>query len=208
MAQTLPNDVLLDIFSCHRQAVYGPWKWHRLAQVCRRWRSVVFAYPRYLDLRIVLTYNKSIRNAPKFWPVLPVIIWYPHPPTASHPILTSSDQDNISDILKDPARICEIDLDITRKQLANYASLENPFPALDHRLRSQDSFPHPIVLPIYFLNHPAPQLRVLHLKRTILPMLPRLLSSKNLVSLRLEKMAYLPAAEDLTMALSTATQLK
>jgi hypothetical protein len=215
-AQTLPDDVLLEIFHCHRQAVieYGQWKWHRLTQVCRRWRSIIFAYPRHLDLRIVSTYNKSIRNAPKLWPDLPVIIWYPYPPAPFHPTLNSSDEDNIFEIFKNPARICEIDLDISRTQLAKYASLlEEPFPALDHlRLRSQDGvlrgFLDPIVLPIYFLNHSAPQLRVLRLKGTTIPTLPRLLSSNNLVSLGLEEMTHFPAAEDLTMALSTATQLK
>ena len=219
-AQTLPEDVLLEIFHCHRQAAieYGPWKWHRLAQVCQRWRSVVFAYPRHLNLRIVLTYAKSIRSAPKLWPVLPVIIWYPHPQTASHPIrvLTSSDEDNISDMLKNPARICEIDLDITRTLLEKYASLlEESLPALDHlRLRSHDIFVETMCLSINFLNHSAPQLRVLHLKGITIPMsrLSRLLSSsKNLVSLQLEDIILsgsLPAAVDLVIGLSTATQLK
>jgi len=182
--------------------------------VCRRWRSVVFAYPRHLDLRIVLTYNKPIRNVPIFWPVLPVIIWYPHPRTASHPIgplLIPSDEDNISDILKNPARICEIDLDITPTLLAKFASsLKESFPALDHlRLRSLNSMY--TILPDDFLDGSAPQLSVLHLKRIAIPILPWFLaSSKNLVSLRLEEITldgYF-TAEDLAIGLSSATQLK
>jgi hypothetical protein len=214
-AQTLPDDVLLGIFNCHRQASIedGPWKWHRLAQVCRRWRSVVFAYPRHLDLRIVSTYDKPIRNAPKFWPVLPVIIWYPHLRTAaSHMILTPSDEDNISDILKNPARICEMDLVITRPLLAKLASsLRESFPALDHlRLRSQDSM-YTIILPDEFLDGSAPRLRILHLKGIAIPMLPRILSSsKNLISLRLEdiKLDGYFTAEDIAIGHFGATQLK
>jgi hypothetical protein len=175
--------------------------------VCRRWRSVVFAYPRHLDLHIVSRYNKRVRNAPKFWPVLPVIIWYPYHPTF-HPILTS-DEDNIFDILKNPARICEINLYLTRPLFAKFAlSLKKLFPALNHlRLRSQDT----IALPIDFLGGSAPRLRVLHLTGLGIPMLPWFLSlSKNLVSLRLEDInrgRYFPV-EDLAMGLSTATRLE
>jgi hypothetical protein len=175
--------------------------------VCRRWRSVVFAYPRHLDLHIVSRYNKRVRNAPKFWPVLPVIIWYPYHPTF-HPILTS-DEDNIFDILKNPARICEINLYLTRPLFAKFAlSLKKLFPALNHlRLRSQDT----IALPIDFLGGSAPRLRVLHLTGLGIPMLPWFLSlSKNLVSLRLEDInrgRYFPV-EDLAIGLSTATRLE
>jgi hypothetical protein len=212
--QTFPDDVLLEIFHCHRQAAieYGPWKWHRLAQVCRRWRFVVFACPIHLDLRIVSTYDKPLQNAPKFWPVLPVIIWYPYPPTAFQPILNSSDEDNISDILKNPARVCEIDLDLARPLLAKFASsLEESFPALDHlRLRSHGTM-GTIVLPDNFLDGSAPPLCVLHLKGTAVIILPRiLLSSKNLISLRVEDITrdgYF-TAEDLVIGLSTATRLK
>jgi len=175
--------------------------------VCRRWRSVVFAYPQHLDLRIVLTYNKAIRNAPEFWPVLPVILWYPRPKRVSHPILTPSDEDNISDILKNPARICEIDLYVSSSFLAKFASSldeSESFPALDHlRLQSQDS--------IFLNDFSAPRLCVLHLKGVAVPRLPRLLSSsKNLISLRLEDIRHdgYFMAEDLVIGLSAVAQLK
>ena len=203
--------MLLEIFYCHRQAAvkYGRWKWHRLAQVCQRWRSVVFSYPRHLNLRIVSTYNKPLQNAPNFWPVLPVIIWYPYFLSGFHPILKSSDEDNISDILKNPARVCEIDLDILLAQplLGRLASsLEGSFPALEH-LRLQSL---PSDLPNEFLGGSAPRLCVLHLKDTAVPALPRILSSsKNLISLRVEdaREEYF-TAEDLAIGLSTATRLK
>ncbi|KAF8262891.1 hypothetical protein EI94DRAFT_641229 [Lactarius quietus] len=210
-AQTLPDDVLLEIFDHHRQAAieYGPWKWHTLAQVCRRWRFVVFSYPRRLELRILLTYNKPIRKLPKSWAALPIIICYPQ--ASFDPFITPRDENHISNLLKNPARICELDLDITRPLLEKCASfLEEPFPALDYlRLRSQGTM-DTIVLPSNFLNGSAPRLRVLHLKDIAIPMLPGLLSSsKNLVSLCVEDITrdgYF-TAKDLAIGLSAATQL-
>ena len=157
-----------------------------------------------------------MRTVPKFWPALPVIIWYPPLRTASNTILTTSDEDNISDILKNPARIREIDLDITPPLLEKIAlSLKQPFPALGHiRLRSQgEAREEPIILPNNFLGGFAPGLCVLHLKGVASPMLPLLLfSCRNLVSLLLEDVkvsgfGYF-TVEDLAIGLSTATQLK
>jgi hypothetical protein len=68
---TLPDDVLLHIFLIDGQEYHDEsqasivvledydrvkrlrWTWHRLVHVCRRWRSIVFASPNYLDLRLV-----------------------------------------------------------------------------------------------------------------------------------------------------------
>ncbi|KAI9451453.1 hypothetical protein BJY52DRAFT_1352072 [Lactarius psammicola] len=211
IAQTLPDDVLLKIFDYHRLASLrsGPWKWHRLAQVCRRWRFVIFAYPHRLDLRIVSTYNKPIWEAPDFWPALPIIIWYPQ--SALHGSLSAGDEDSISDILKNPAHICEMHIDLTRSLFEKCTSLiEESRKYLQLRtlnIRTTER----LVLPGDFLGGSIPQLRVIHLDDTAFPTLPRLLSySKNLVSLRLEKIpseGYF-AAEDLAIGLSAATQLE
>jgi hypothetical protein len=211
-AQTLPDDVLLEIFGYHRLASLrsSTWRWHRLAQVCRKWRFVVFAYPRRLDLRIVVTYDKStrIRKIPNFWPTLPIIMWYPQ--SELHPFLSPKDEDNICDLLKNPARICEMHMDVTRSLLRKCAPLlSESFPALEHlRLKSHDLI---MVFPDNFLDCSAPRLRVLHLDNTAFSNLPRLLSSsKNIVSLRLENISrqgfFMP--EDLAIGLSTATQLE
>ena len=189
---------------------YGPWKWHRLAQVCSIWRYVIFEYPRRLDLRIVLTYGKTIRKTPKFWPDLLITLWYPrrtfYPPR---------DENNILNNLKNPARIGGIDLDITRPLLGKCAaSLEESFPVLDTlRLRSQGTINamDTIVLPDNFLDGSAPRLRVLHLKGIAIPMLRQLLaSSQHIISLRVEDITrdgYF-TAEDLAIGLSGATRLQ
>ncbi|KAH8999888.1 hypothetical protein EDB86DRAFT_3075577 [Lactarius hatsudake] len=211
--QTLPDDVLLEIFGNYRLASpkSSPWKWHRLAQVCRRWRFVVFAYPRLLDLRIVSTYNKPIWEAPNFWPTLPVVIWYPR--SKLHLSLLAEDEDSVSDILTNPAGICDMHIEFSRSLLEKCTSFklrEEPQKYLQLRtlhIRTTESS----VLPDEFLGASTPQLRVIHLDGTALPTLPRLLSSsKSLVSLRLENIPpegyFTP--EDLAIGLSTTTQLE
>ncbi|KAH9968522.1 hypothetical protein BGW80DRAFT_1337992, partial [Lactifluus volemus] len=38
----------------------GPWKWHRLVHVCRRWRHIIFDSPRSLDLQLFCTYGTPV----------------------------------------------------------------------------------------------------------------------------------------------------
>ena len=154
------------------------------------------------------TKRYSIRKTPNFWPVdLPIILWY-------RSQLSAKDEKDIFQILKNPARICEIDIDMTSVLLEKCASLlEESFPALEClRLGSEGpANGEALVLPDYFLDSSAPRLRVVRLQNTIFPSLPRLLStSPNLVSLRLEN---IPArgiftAQELAIGLSPATQLE
>ncbi|KAN0136230.1 hypothetical protein V8E53_006090 [Lactarius tabidus] len=213
IAQTLPDDVLLEIFKYHRLAslTSAPWKWYKLAQVCRRWRFVVFAYPRLLDLRIVSTNNNPIREIPDFWPaVLPLIMRYRSP--------SAEDEDNIYDMLKNPARICEMDIDITCSLLEKCAPLfEQSFPALEYLrlgLESRETVlggRQALVFPDNFLGSSTLQLRVVRLQDTVFPTFPRLLSaSENLVSLQLINIpaSGILTAQDLALGLSSATQLE
>ena len=215
-AQTLPDDILLEIFKYHRLTFLrsGPWKWYRLAQVCRRWRFVIFTYPRLLHLCIFVSTNTNpIREIPDFWPVdLPVILWY-------RSLLSVEDEENIFDMLKNPGRICEMDIDMTCFLLEKCASLlEESFPALEYlRLGSQRTascsrgLRGALLFPDNFLVNSAPRLRVVHLQNTVFPTLLRLLStSKRLVSLQLE---HIPAeriftAQDLAVGLSATPQLE
>jgi hypothetical protein len=47
--------------------------WHRLVHVCRRWRSVVFASPNFLDLRLVCDPRTRVELT-GIWPPLPITI--------------------------------------------------------------------------------------------------------------------------------------
>jgi len=57
----LPDEVLLGIFAFYLCEDGDEEVWQKLVQVCRRWRFIVFASPRRLDLRIVRTYLKRTR---------------------------------------------------------------------------------------------------------------------------------------------------
>ena len=208
--QTLPDNVLLEIFKYHRLASLrsGPWKWYRLAQVCRRWRFIVYTHPRLLDLPIILTNTSPIWETPDFLPAdIPVILWY-------RDSLSDKDADDIFNTLKNPAGICEIDIDMTRFLLEKCASLlEESFPALEYlRLGSQDSTRwEPLVISDNFMGNSAPRLRVICLQNTHFPMLPRLLStSQNLVSLQLEHIPgkHIFTTQELAVGLSSTPQLK
>ena len=63
-----------------RRSYGGPkeweWEWHKLAHVCRKWRTVVFASQRRLDLRLLCTPKTSIQQTLDLWPAFPIIVMY------------------------------------------------------------------------------------------------------------------------------------
>jgi hypothetical protein len=87
----LPDDVLLHIFLHDGLGYYESpgisligledddrvgrlsWRWHRLVHVCSRWRSIVFASPNFLDLRLVCGPGTPMQLT-GIWPPLPIII--------------------------------------------------------------------------------------------------------------------------------------
>jgi hypothetical protein len=79
----LPDDVLLEIFDSYLDDkdpndIYSADQWHTLVHMCQRWRSVVFASPRRLDLRLLCTGHRSVRSMLDIWPTLPIQIEYRH----------------------------------------------------------------------------------------------------------------------------------
>lgn len=186
----LPDDILLEIFDHHRfaaqeYALFGPWEWHRLAHVCQGWRSVIFASPRRLNLRLVYTYKKPVRKDVECWPSLPISIWYPRL-VLYHP-LSPADEANVISALEFPDRICEINLTLTRPLLEKLTPLmQEPFPALKFLQLGSRDLMESLVLPSGFLGGFTPQLRHIDLDGTPFPTLPLLLSSAaDLDSLRL-----------------------
>ena len=64
-------------------AAYGPHgfydiesleTWRTLIHVCRKWRNLVFASPRRLNLRLVCTRRKPVRDMLDIWPTFPIVI--------------------------------------------------------------------------------------------------------------------------------------
>src|SRR5712691_10032113 len=76
----LPNDVLLEIFDFYKDDRANrkdfTWRWIILIQVCRRWRHLIFEYPRRLDLQLACTPTTPTRGLLDFWPHFPIIVCY------------------------------------------------------------------------------------------------------------------------------------
>jgi len=68
----LPDNVLLEIFDLYlylmqffvpsRPSPQLPDLWHTLVHVCRRWRCVVTASPRRLNLRLLCTEKRPVKR--------------------------------------------------------------------------------------------------------------------------------------------------
>ncbi|KAH8978776.1 hypothetical protein EDB92DRAFT_1956025 [Lactarius akahatsu] len=222
---TLPDEILLEIFDCFRLAAatvssagptWSPWEWHRFVHVCRRWRFLVFASSHRLDLRLVYTFKRPARVRKKAldgWPTLPIAIWYPRPSVVRGRSEYLEDVNNTSFALRHPDRIREINLFLTKTLMSKSSALFlTSFPALEYlRLESENTMKaSTAVLPLGFLGS-TPRLRDIHLKQVPFSALPLLLlSTRNLVSLRLDDISsrgyFTPEA--LSISLSVTTQLK
>jgi F-box-like len=180
----LPDDVLLEIFDyyCPAQNYLILDAWHTLVHVCKRWRSIVFASPHRLQLRLLCTSKTPVQNALDIWPELLIVI--SDRPQMSKP----NDTNNIIAALKQHNRVVEISIDdIPNLLLTRMGAMEmeNPFSALTslHLLSTQMNAP---ALPDSFLGGSTPRLEKLSLEGVPFPALPNLLlSTHDLVELRL-----------------------
>jgi len=71
---TLPDDALLEIFSIYVGETEWEEAWIPLAHVCQRWRHVVLASPRRLNLRLICTRYRHVMEMLDAWPALPISI--------------------------------------------------------------------------------------------------------------------------------------
>ena len=76
---TLPDEVVVEIFDFYiivnDRGSYTPLNtWHVLVHVCRRWRYLVFASPRRLNLRLAYHGHRPISEVLDAWPVLPITL--------------------------------------------------------------------------------------------------------------------------------------
>ncbi|KAI9436882.1 hypothetical protein H4582DRAFT_364641, partial [Lactarius indigo] len=192
----LPDDVLLEIFYLCRmnesgRLIYLTWKWHRLAQVCRRWRYIIFASPRHLDLKLLFTYGKPVWENLGYDSAFPIDIDYGS--TCIHNVdrcPTPDDVQNITAAFAEPGRVRHINLNVTHllSVLLAMIAVNEPFPVLEHLvLSSAESSVPAVKLPDGFLGGSAPSLQLFRSSGIPFPGLPRLLSStNNLVYLRLD----------------------
>jgi hypothetical protein len=208
---TLPDVVLLEIFDfyrkCHDYLLRAVWKWPLLARVCQRWRQVVFASPRRLNLRILCTHGTPVRDL-GIWPAFPIVMDYYY---YSKSGLMSNDEDDVVTVLEQLDRICDLRLSVTGSQLEKIAmAMQEPFPVLSRlHIFSRDG--DGLVLPAEFLGGSAPRLQEITLSGIPHPSLPTLLlSATDLVTLSLRNIpptGYV-SPEAMVACLAMLTRLK
>lgn len=184
---TLPDDILLEIFDHYRLVCAGDWPrlqgWYKLAHMCRRWRRLVFASSLRLNLQLRCTFRMRVIDMINYSPPFPLVLDY-------GPRLlktwTPEDEDGLLFALLHLSRANEIMLSAPQSTLAEMtAAMIEAAPRLEYlTLHSQCA---EFVLPKSFLDGDAPQLRHLILSgvslATLHPLLP---SATSLVSLVLE----------------------
>ena len=186
MIGILSDNILLEIFDRYRkrddqynQSPFRVWKWQSLVHVCRRWRQIILASPRRLDLQLLCTYWTPFRKIIDIWPTIPFVILYGR-------FIGPNDEENIIAALEHPDRVSRINLSVSGSQSGMFTALmQEPFPFLTH-LSITSEFGSVSVLPDGFLGGSAQPLQQLTLRNVLYPALPMLLSSaSNLVNLSL-----------------------
>jgi hypothetical protein len=203
----LHDDVLLAIFDffCaegYQRGKKGIEAWQSLVHVCRRWRRVVFGSPRHLNLQLVCTGKKPVKDTLDVWPALPLYIQ----------CNDDDGVDNVIAVLEHSDRVRLIDIShVQRPYLENLsAAMQKSFPELTSLVLWERPY-RTTVLPDSFLGQSAPRLQILELYRIPFPGLPKLLlSSTHLVTLVLwgiPPSGYI-SPEAIATALSTLTRLE
>lgn len=210
---SLPNNILLEIFSFYRQTSKelgdSPWKWKTLVHVCQRWRHIVYASPRRLDLWLLCKHGTPVRRILDCWPSLPIVIKYWASLEFRPPSL--EDEEDVLAALGHPNRVRGVQIAITSSLWEKVASqMHVPFPELTSLSLWSDTRTVP-VLPNTFLGGSAPCLKHLSLIGIPFPDLPKLLlSTSDLSSLQLLEVpdaGYIPP-DVMTSRLSALTDLR
>ena len=184
MTDMLPDDILLEIFYFYVDENKQIEAWYMLVHVCQRWRSVVLAFPRRLNLRLLCKHTtREVMEMLDIWPALPVVIQAHFFPTEQR----VDGVENVIDAMKHRGRVCEIVLRGVPSSLLESerfaAVTQAPFPALTHLDLQSDADSAP-ALPNSFLDGSAPHLHTLRFRFILFPALGKLLlSACNLVEL-------------------------
>ena len=184
--------------------------WRNLIHVCRRWRNLVFASPRRLNLRLVCTRIKPVKDMLDIWPTFPIVI---DDQELGRPRRSRMERvGNTIAALEHRDRVCQIILENIPLSLFPILAevMQESFPMLT-RLQLDSEDDSPVLDPESFLGGSAPRLRSLTLQRMSFPALPTLLlTTRDLVELRLWSIPYsgffLPNA--MVACLSSLTKLE
>jgi hypothetical protein len=208
----LTDDIFLEIFAF---CIPNPYEfprphmrvWRRLVHVCRRWRQIICASPRTLDLRLYCSdpewaesSRTSFRKNLSLWPECFLILNCCIP----------RDEDNVIAALEHPDRVREFFLYMNSNVEGEgvLRAMQVPFPVLTYLGISGST---PKALPDGFLGGSAPCLRHLRLETVSFPALPTLLlSARGLLSLEI---SYIPqtgyiSPEAMVGSLAVLTRLR
>ena len=199
----VPDEILLEIFDFYMNQALDEDAWHALVHVCRRWRSVVFASPQRLDMRLLCTSRRIIKTL-DMWPSLPIVISCSGPRAS----LFGHDENTIIvAALKYRDRICKIDIWNVPNML--WTTFSVPFPALKSlKLHSNTTSE---VVPSSFWGGSAPRLREIIFNGIPFSALGKLISStSDLVHLHLFNIPRFQRVthDAIVSSLSTLTRLK
>jgi hypothetical protein len=211
--EMLSEYILLEIFDFCRldamtQSGGGPWKWYRLAHVCKEWRNIISTSPRRLDLRILCD-NRTPIEVLHAWPTFPVAVSFKA--TRESTLMPK----NITAALHHLDRIWQAELYVTSSMTRSLAEMiQKPCQALESiSITVEDATETSIPVSNAFLGASAPHLEKIELDGIFYPF-PKLrqvlLSTNNLVELRLSKItnAVYFSPDDLVTSLSTLVRLK
>jgi len=212
----VPDDVLLETFELYLgkdnadeiDEDHNYDGWQTLVHVCHRWRCIVFASPRRLDLKLYCTQQRSVNSKTlDIWPALPIVIY-------ALDMQSEEDVTNIIAALRHHNRVCKIYYRNGQFQdflLKEFAAIDEPFAALTSLQLSSFQQENVSVLPASFLGGSAPRLRSLELDGIPYPSIGKLLSSTtNLVHLslwRIPHSGYI-APETIVLCLSMSLRLE
>ena len=183
----LPDNVLLEIFSFCIDSRYTDRQWQRLVHVCQRWRGLIFASPRRLDLHLKCSFGTPVRKNLIFWPVtLPLVVNF----YRFRDPISPEDEDNVVAALEHPSRVRHITIVATAPLIKKLVTiLWKPFPALTWlHLECKDST-FPVISRRFLGGSRFPRLGFLYLKHISFPRLPLHFSSaRNLATLDIGEM--------------------
>jgi len=221
--KTLPDYPLLEIFSLYVEEADGLSEfhmveridaWHTLVHVCQRWRSLVFVSSRRLNLRILCTNTRPLREILDLWPALPIVIWCEEISWTKIPPMPMVGAENIVSALGHRDRVSQISfLGLSLSIFSKFtAIMDASFPVLTHvKLDPYDDDGQEVILEDSFLGGSAPCLRSLRLHRVTFPALHKLLLSTNdLVDLWLVNIPFSDyvSPEGMASCLSSLTKLE
>jgi len=197
--ETLPDHPLLEIFSLYVEEARGSSEshiveqidaWHTLVHVCQRWRSLVFTSSRRLNLGILCTNTRPLKEILDLWPALPIVIWCKGVLFAGLLPMPVVGAENVVSALGHRDRVSQISFsDLPLSIFSGLTAIMHAsFPVLTHLELDSGDDREEMTLQDSFLGGSAPFLRSLRLRSVPFPfpaLHKLLLSANDLVELRL-----------------------